>query len=47
MISSYLPEILQMSDRILVMREGRIVLELPRSEATEERLMEAATGGLT
>jgi len=47
MISSYLPEILQMSDRILVMREGRIVLELPRGEATEERLMEAATGGLT
>ena len=46
MISSYLPEILQMSDRILVMQEGRIVLELPRSEATEERLMEAATGGL-
>ena len=47
MISSYLPEILQMSDRILVMREGRVVLELPRREATEERLMEAATGGLT
>jgi ribose transport system ATP-binding protein len=47
MISSYLPEILRMSDRILVMREGRVVLELPRREATEERLMEAATGGLT
>src|SRR5581483_948482 len=46
MISSYLPEILQMSDRILVMREGRIVLELSRQQASEERLMEAATGGV-
>ncbi len=45
MISSYLPEILRMSDRILVMREGRVVAELDRAEATEERLMEAATGG--
>jgi ribose transport system ATP-binding protein len=35
-----------MSDRILVMREGRVVLELPRNEANEERLMEAATGGV-
>lgn len=46
MISSYLPEILRMSDRILVMREGRLVAELPRAAANEERLMEAATGGI-
>jgi ribose transport system ATP-binding protein len=44
-ISSYLPEVLRLSDRILVMREGRVVLELPRQDASEERLMEAATGG--
>jgi len=47
MISSYLPEILRMSDRILVMREGRVVAEFARAEASEERLMEAATGGST
>jgi ribose transport system ATP-binding protein len=44
MISSELPEILRMSDRILVMREGRIVGELSRAEATEERIMLLATG---
>ncbi|GAB2445247.1 sugar ABC transporter ATP-binding protein [Nocardioides hungaricus] len=36
MISSDLPEVLAMSDRVLVMRRGRIVAELDRSEATEE-----------
>ncbi len=44
MISSELPEILGMSDRILVMRQGRIAGELPRSEATQERIMALATG---
>ena len=43
MISSELPEILGMSDRILVMREGRITGEFDRSEATQEKLMMAAT----
>ena len=38
MISSELPEVLGMSDRVLVVREGRIVLELPRIEATQERV---------
>lgn len=38
-ISSELPEILTISDRILTMREGRITGELQRIEATEERLM--------
>lgn len=46
MISSELPEILGVSDRILVMREGRIVAEFSRGEATQERIMQAATGQL-
>lgn len=41
MISSELPEILGMSDRILVMREGRIVAEFDRAEATQERIAAA------
>jgi rhamnose transport system ATP-binding protein len=44
MISSELPEVLAVADRILVMREGRIVAELDRAEASEERIMVAATG---
>lgn len=44
MISSELPEILGMSDRILVMREGRITGEFERGAATQEKLMMAATG---
>jgi ABC-type sugar transport system ATPase subunit len=44
MISSELPEILGMSDRILVMREGHIVADLDRAEATEETIMRYATG---
>lgn len=44
MISSELPEVLRMSDRIVVMRQGRITGELSRSEATQERVMELATG---
>jgi ABC-type sugar transport system ATPase subunit len=43
-VSSELPEVLGMSDRVLVMRAGRIVAELARSEATEERVMRYATG---
>jgi ribose transport system ATP-binding protein len=45
MISSELPEILGMSDRILVMHEGRITGELARAEATQEKIMHLATGG--
>jgi ribose transport system ATP-binding protein len=44
MISSELPEILGMSHRVLVMREGRIVADISRQDATEERIMAAATG---
>lgn len=45
MISSELPEILGMSDRILVMNNGRITAELLRDEADQEKIMKAATGG--
>jgi ABC-type sugar transport system ATPase subunit len=44
MISSELPEILGMSDRILVMRLGRIVAAFDRAEATQERILQAALG---
>ncbi len=45
MISSELPEVLGMSDRILVMHEGRIAGEFARGEATQENIMHCATGG--
>ena len=45
MISSELPEILGMSDRILVMHEGHIAGEFSREEATQEKIMQLATGG--
>jgi rhamnose transport system ATP-binding protein len=44
LISSDLPEVLAMSDRILVMHEGRITAEIPGASATEEGVMFAATG---
>jgi rhamnose transport system ATP-binding protein len=44
MVSSELPEVLGMADRVLVMHEGRITAELPRAAATEESVMLAATG---
>ncbi|MBK8796597.1 MAG: sugar ABC transporter ATP-binding protein [Anaerolineales bacterium] len=44
MISSELPEILGMSDRVLVMHEGRISGEFARKDATQESIMRAATG---
>jgi len=43
MISSELPEILEMSDRIIVMHEGKITGELNRTEATEEKIIILAT----
>ena len=43
MISSELPEILGLSDRILVMREGKIVAELTPKETNEEMIIEFAT----
>jgi rhamnose transport system ATP-binding protein len=44
MVSSELPEVLGMSDRVLVMREGRIVAEIQRADASEESVMFAAMG---
>jgi ribose transport system ATP-binding protein len=43
MISSELPEILGMSDRILVVREGQLGGEFLRQDATQEKLMHAIT----
>ena len=43
LISSELPEILGMSDRIIVMREGYITREFSREEATQENILTAAT----
>ncbi|AKI93760.1 ribose ABC transporter ATP-binding protein RbsA [Bacillus subtilis] len=45
MVSSELPEILGMSDRIIVVHEGRISGEIHAREATQERIMTLATGG--
>lgn len=44
MISSEMPELLGMSDRILVMRAGRLIGEFSRDEATEEKLLSLAAG---
>lgn len=46
MISSELPEVLGMSDRIIVMHEGKIAGELSREQATQEKIMHLATGGV-
>jgi ribose transport system ATP-binding protein len=45
LVSTELPEVLAMSDRILVMRDGKIAAELARHEATNEKLLAHATGG--
>jgi rhamnose transport system ATP-binding protein len=45
MISSELPEVLGMSDRVLVMREGRLVAEFDRADATSEAVGGAMMGG--
>ncbi|NDC53034.1 MAG: sugar ABC transporter ATP-binding protein [Planctomycetia bacterium] len=42
--SSELPELLTLSDRIVVLAEGRLTAEFPRGRATEHRILEAATG---
>ena len=47
MISSELPEVLGMSDRILVMREGHLTGHFTRAEATQEKIISAATQAVT
>jgi rhamnose transport system ATP-binding protein len=44
MISSELPEVLGMADRVVVLFEGRVMREFARSEADEDAIMRAATG---
>jgi len=44
MVSSEIPEILGMADRVIVMREGRIVSEFAREGLTAETLVRAAAG---
>ena len=45
MISSELPEILGMSDRVIVMHEGGVRGEIERKDASQENIMALATGG--
>ena len=45
MVSSDLPEILGVSDRVVVVHEGKIAGELSKAAATEEKIMQLATGG--
>jgi len=47
MISSELPEILGMSDRVIVMREGHVTGHFSRAEATQENIISAATQNVT
>jgi ribose transport system ATP-binding protein len=44
-VSSYLPEVLGLADRVLVMREGSVAGELPAEGATEEDVLRLASGG--
>ena len=45
LVSSEMPEVLGMSDRIVVVHEGRIAGELLHDEADQEKIMTLATGG--
>lgn len=44
LVSDYLPEVLGMSDRVIVMREGGVIAEFERADATEEGILLAASG---
>ena len=46
LVSSELPEVLGLSDRVIVLHEGKLTGEFIRSEATPEKVMAAATGNL-
>ena len=47
LVSSELPEVMGMSDNIIVMQEGRIVARFKKGEATREQIVSAATGAAT
>ena len=44
MVSSYLPEVIALSDRVMVMYQGQVMGELPHAQATEESLLQMASG---
>ena len=44
MVSSEMPEVLGMSDRVVVMHEGSVSGVVDRADATQERIMQLATG---
>jgi ABC-type sugar transport system ATPase subunit len=46
LVSSELPEVIGLSDRVIVLHEGRLTGEFSRQEATSEKIMAAATGNL-
>ena len=45
MVSSDMPEVVSMSDRVLVMKEGEVVGELNRDEISEENILQYSIGG--
>lgn len=45
MISSDMPELISMSDRVMVMRDGRIAAEVPKAEINEENILKYSIGG--
>jgi len=45
MISSELPEVIGMADRVIVMREGKVTGMVPKESMTQENIMHYATGG--
>ena len=45
MVSSDMPEVISMSDRIMVMKDGRIVGEISGDEVSEENVLELSIGG--
>ena len=47
MVSSDLPEVLSLSDRIMVLCQGTLAVIVERDEASQERIMELATGSAT
>lgn len=47
LVSSDLPELIGMSDRVLIMREGKIVMEILKSEANQEIILAHASGGIS